>query len=603
MRLLNYCSVTLIAMTAVFSMSSTSVQASASVALPEVWPDHPRLIATEASWVELKQRMEIDPALREFSEAMIVRARVTLDLPLLERKMEGRRLLGVSREAFRRTLLRAFAFRLTGERVFVERARVDLLAVAAFDDWNPSHFLDVAEMAAAVAFGYDWLHAQLAEEDRETLRRALVRHALEHGRNGHERFRSKNNWSQVCIGGLSLAAMAIGDQEPELVASVLQAGRRDMVHGLEPYLPDGIYPEGPGYWEYGTSYQVLLIAALRTALGDDWGLMQSPGLVESATWMQWLIAPSGRFFNFADGGAGTDFSPAQFFFAKERNDPRLALAQRAHLRRLRQASSRTERFSPLAAFWWVDLDNPKTDPWPLWKTGGGTQPLAVFRSSWQDPEPRYLAVKGGGAAVNHGHMDGGSFILEWAGVRWAEDLGSQNYHTLESVGVKLWERGQNAERWQVFRVGPLSHNTLMIDHQLHNARGLASILSASEEGATIDLQPIFLPGQAKQATRRFTVSKEVIRIDDELAGLKPGVEVRWAMATRAAISVEGHVATLEHQGKRLQVQFEGAQPESLDISAPGGFNASNPGFRMLLGRSVADAEGRCAIVATLQLIE
>jgi hypothetical protein len=37
-----------------------------------------------------------------------------------------------------------------------------MLAAAAFSDWNPSHFLDVAEMTAALAIGYDWLYEEVS---------------------------------------------------------------------------------------------------------------------------------------------------------------------------------------------------------------------------------------------------------------------------------------------------------------------------------------------------------------------------------------------------------------------------------------------------------
>jgi len=32
------------------------------------------------------------------------------------------------------------------------------------------------------------------------------------------------------------------------------------------------FSEGPGYWTYGTTYNVLLVAELESALGSDFGL-------------------------------------------------------------------------------------------------------------------------------------------------------------------------------------------------------------------------------------------------------------------------------------------------------------------------------------------
>lgn len=45
-------------------------------------------------------------------------------------------------------------------------------------DWNPSHFFDVAEIAAAVATGYDWLYQTLTPERRTMCEQAIIEKAL-----------------------------------------------------------------------------------------------------------------------------------------------------------------------------------------------------------------------------------------------------------------------------------------------------------------------------------------------------------------------------------------------------------------------------------------
>jgi oligo-alginate lyase len=571
---------------------------SAEDPLPALWPKHPRLIATEAAWTELRARIEADSELRQFVDGLLSQARSVLPMPALERRMEGRRLLGVSREALRRILLCSFAYRLTGEKEFLERAKSDMLAAAAFTDWNPSHFLDAAEMAAALAFGYDWLHAGLDADEKAVVRRALVEKALNHARDGHGSFRAQNNWSQVCIGGLGLAALAIGEEEPDLARSVLTAGRRDIDSGLRHYRPEGIYPEGPSYWEYGTSYTVLLAAALRTATGDDWNIMHSEALKASAPWVVHMTGPSGAFYNFADGGARAGLMPALYFFAREMNQPSLLRFQHDHARRF--IRSGRERLAPLAAFWWIDSRVPKGGELPLFWSGRGLQSMAAWRSSWEDPEAFYFAIKAGGAAANHGHMDGGSFILEAGGVRWAEDLGLQSYHSLEARGVQLWSMTQNSQRWRIFRLGPFSHNTLTLDGQLHDATGMASLIEASERGALIDLTPIFLPGQVTRAIRRAEVSMDRVVLEDTIEGAAPGAEIRWAMATRAGIELDGERALLQHEGRSFEVRFNGLLPEVLDISQPASeLDVPNPGMRLLAARAQAAADGRAGIRVTL----
>lgn len=566
--------------------------------LPAEWPAHPRLIATPSAWEQLRARSESDPDLTAFLGGVIDRAREVLSAPQLERRMEGRRLLGVSREALRRVLLCSFAYHWTGDRAFLNRARADLLAVAAFDDWNPSHFLDVAEMATAVALGYDWLHADLTPTDHAVLRQALIQKALLHGRNGHSSFRAQNNWSQVCIGGLALAALAIGDQEPDLARSVLDAGRRDIDSGLRHYRPDGIYPEGPSYWEYGTSYTVLLAAALRSATGDDWGILQHDALQPSAAWIVHMTGPTGAFYNFADGGARAGLMPALFYFAQELNRPALLRFQHEAVGRF--IAGGRERLAPLAAFWWVDSHVPAGGDLPLFWSGQGLQPIAAWRSSWQDPDAFYFAIKAGGAAANHGHMDGGSFILEANGIRWAEDLGLQSYHSLESRGVQLWSMVQDSERWRIFRLGAFSHNTLTIDGQLHNASGMATLTHANEHGATLDLTPIFLPGKVTRVTRQVQISTNSVILRDIIEGASPGTRIRWAMATRAQIEIDGERASLRQDGRQFNVQFDGLQPGIVDISQPvTDLDVPNPGMRLLTAHIQPDAQGRAVCRVTL----
>ena len=62
---------------------------------------------------------------------------------------------GAARAALRRISVLGALYQLDGNPKWADGARATLLAVAAFPDWHPVHFLDTAEMAMAVALGYD----------------------------------------------------------------------------------------------------------------------------------------------------------------------------------------------------------------------------------------------------------------------------------------------------------------------------------------------------------------------------------------------------------------------------------------------------------------
>ena len=571
-------------------------------------PPHPRLIARAADWESLEQRRKLDPLLEAYVQDLIVFARHELKHSKMERTLQGRRLLFVSRDLIQSSLLCSFAYRVTGERVFFEKARAELLEVCAFEDWNPSHFLDVAEMAAGVAISYDWLYDLWSAEDRAVIKRALVEKALKHGEKGNPTFIKENNWAQVCGGGLSLAALALGDEEPALASAVLGYVKAGLKYPLSAYAPDGCYPEGASYWSYGTMYHIILVSALRSALGDDWDILKSPGFLRSAEFEAQCSGPKGLLFNFADSGKRDGINEALCYMARELKRPALAWNTRDLLKsRNTDGADRPERFAPLLAFWWpFGPEAAKAAEPDLFFTGRGTNAVAIWRSAWTDTKARYFAIKAGGSGVSHGHMDGGTFVLDWKGKRWASDLGMQDYNSLESRGIKLWDMGQDSPRWGVFRLSSSAHNTLTLDGARHEAKGLAKLLHADKQGAEIDLTPILHLPATGVVLRKVAIEPRRIVITDELSGLPPGQSLRWAMTSTARIQLETARAVLTQDAQTLPLLFEGSAVELSieDISTPrADFDAPNPGMRQLVARFKTDAQGRALLRVCIEATE
>ncbi len=574
--------------------------------------ERPRLLATADQWTQQMRRADHDPQLRRLGEGILAQAETLLTTPVVTREMTGRRMLSVSRNVLRRTLQLVTAHHLTGNASFARRAEQELLAVAAFPDWNPSHFLDVAEMTTAVAIGYDELFTVLPPASRDTLREAIIRLGLRPGLDPqapHNRWHdTPNNWNQVCWAGMILGALAIADSEADLAREILQAARGSTHHGLAPYAPDGLYPEGPGYWAYGTTYQVLMIEALRHATGQDWALPASEGFLASATAISHLTGPTGMSFNFSDGWESVGFAPALFWFARESRQPDLLNPHRRNLAAWLQHDA-ADRFTPLAFLWWTPLPaSAETAALPLAWRSAGKQPVAAFRSSWSDPNATFLTTKGGSPSLNHGHMDMGSFILEADGVRWGRDLGAQDYSGLEAKGIDLWNRAQDSQRWLVFRLNNHSHSTLVIDDQPMRVDGHATIdrfSAGAEPWAILNLTPVYA-GQATSARRGFRLDQHRrVLVQDELSGLRPGADVRWALVTGASIEIadDGRSARLEQDNRSLQVTL--LSPDSLRFksipAAPpdNGFDAPNPNRRLLVLHATAPDSGRLELTVLM----
>ena len=537
---------------------------------------HPRLFFPAAAVAPLKARLASDPLAKHLDASAIHQAEACLSERAVRYEIaDGKRLLPESRKAIRCVLLTAYAWRMTGDARFFERCVTELDAACAFKDWNPSHFLDVAEMATAVAIGYDWLYPKLSAEQRQRYENALISNALTTvtARKDGWWQGPTNNWSQVCSGGIMLAADALSEVIPDLSKKLL-AHTRHLTQSCERfYQPEGSFPEGPGYWHYGTTYHVLAMALMER----DEALKLDAIWKMTGDFLLQATGPSGMPFNYADAPPGqADSSPAQTWLASRTRDP-LAISAARDLLTRRYAEKRppNDRFLPLTLMWL-----PVASPAPvasLHASFQGEQSLAFFRSNWS-ANALWLGIKGGTPAASHGHMDCGSFVLDWAGSRWFHDLGSDNYNLPGYFG---------GQRFSYFRLQNLSHNTLVIDGKLQSPKAKPCPLThiqtrGSSATTTIDLTNAY-SGQCEQATRKvdFTASPPQLTLTDHL--LAPCGPVRWQAVTDAHVSIAGAVATLQKNGHRLVLTCSNPALiwQIADATAPSSAEKANPNKRIL----------------------
>ena len=534
-------------------------------------PAHPRLLWLKGEEATLKKTLAADPALAKLHGAILAESDRLLTVAPLERKQIGRRLLSVSREALRREMFLGYAYRMTGQAAYRSRAELELRAVAAFSDWNPSHFLDVAEMTMAVALGYDWLYSDLSPAVRAEIRDAI-----------HE-------------------------DQPQLASNLVNRAVTTVVTAMGDYAPDGAYPEGYGYWGYGTSFNVLLISALEKALGSDFGLSQQPGFLKTAGFMAHLAGPSGEAFNYSDSGAGGHLQPAMFWFAQRLKQPSLLWTERQRLLTTDPEKHVGNRILPAALLWVGDLRVAEAKPPALTWTGGGKNPVAMMRTSWTDPNAIFVGLKAGSPSVNHAHLDVGSFVMEADGVRWAMDFGMQDYNSLESKGVKLWGKEQDAERWRVFRYRNQVHNTLTVNDSLQRVDGYAAITGFSQKpeflSATTDLTAMYGGALAKANRGVAIVDQTHVVVRDELQGGSQDATVTWTLLTPASVRlVNGNTAELTKDGKKLLLQV--AEPASVTLKTgstqgPNEYDAPNPGTTLLTFSVRVPARATAALTVRL----
>jgi hypothetical protein len=230
-----------------------------------------------------------------------------------------------------------------------------------------------------------------------------------------------------------------------------------------------------------------------------------------------------------------------------------------------------------------------TEPKSKIYVGQGKSPVALMRTSWTDSNAIYVGLKSGSVSVNHAHMDVGSFIMDANGVRWALDFGSQEYESLESKGIQLFGRTQDAQRWTVFRLTNLVHNTLAINNQHQRVTGHAAIISSSNKpsfmNAVTDITEVY-KGQVAKAVRGVGImNKQYVVVRDEVETLPSETTLRWTMLTPADVKITGaNTAELTKNGKKLILQVQ--EPASVTMKTwstdpPHDYDAPNPGTTLV----------------------
>ena len=566
----------------------------ATSATAQVQPDysklanHPRLILRQGDIEAVRQKIENDQPLLIIHDVIERRTNDFLIAEPTKYRMVGKRLLGRCRAVLERVCYCSYMYLVSGDESYARRAEKEMLAAADFVSWNPSHFLDVGEMTTALAIGYDWLYDWLSPESRKIIEDAIIEKGLRTA--GKKKWWSKthNNWNQVCNGGLAMGALAVYERIPEEAQAIIAEALKNNPIAQKEYGPDGVYPEGSGYWEYGTWYEVMLIESLRTALGTSYDLEKAPGFLESAKFMNFMSTPTGATYNFSDcGNPSNMINPLLYWFALETGDMSLVWQDRERL--INEEKFRgINRQAPIAMLFASRCDTKDIRPiQDIFWVGDGTQPVFLYRKGFASKEDSYLGVKGGSPKNSHAHMDGGSFIYEWAGVRWAVELGNQDYHSLESKGIGIWKKGQNSQRWQVYRLNNYSHNTLTINDKLHQYEGMVTMTKVHNKkkykGADFDLSSLFV--DTESVTRSILIdNNDKVTCIDKIESKNTTCSIRWNMTTFAkAEIIDNRTILLEQDGKKLILRVvspQKAEPYIMDNNSNNWYDVKNKGARV-----------------------
>jgi hypothetical protein len=554
-------------------------------ALASLKKEHPRLLLNDEELEKLRTTIRDVPQAHRLYLEQLKEAERLLGTASLDYRPSPRPSL-TPRHACDRIYTLALMYRLERKRQYLDRAVREMRAIAAFRDWNPNRFLETAELTHAMAIGYDWLYGALAPEDRQAVRDAIIQKGLDPSIPLYERQISWTinhfYWNPVCNGGLTMGALAVAEDDLQKCEGIVRFAVESLPRALATYGTDGGWPEGETYWNFATRYVALMLGSLESAVGTDFGLGGSKRLERTGRFRVYSTAPSTRVFNFGDAVEDDGTAPQLFWLAKRTNLPPFAWQEARHI-------DKTGRSEVLDLVWYErDQKMPSGPAWPLDALFPALG-VATFRSSWEDPDALFLATAAGDNKAPHAHLDLGSFILEAGGVRWALDLGPDDYGS---------GNGNGRPHFNYYRTRTEAHNTVTIDNENQDLRADGRItrheFTPDLAWVQFDLAHSY-PGKVKMMQRRIGIAqRQAVLIQDSLRA-DQAVEAVWGMITDAEITISGQRAELRKDNWILAAEIITPRHALFDIESTRSQPPQNPntGTRRLivrLGEKVTDLE-------------
>lgn len=600
---------------------------------------HPRLIAPGYQWDCLANRIANDAYLTAWDWQIMQNASAWEQLPptnySIDGGFSGSGILDVSREVQLRIKTWAYAYKRSGDQKYVDRTYLELQTAAGNTStpfgqspvvdfpkagnttaphWNMVHFLDVAEMTAAFAIGYDWLYDQWTPAQRANIVDWIKLYGLTPGldqyttADGWWKMPGSNNgnWNCVCNSGLILGALAIlGDDTSDMATQILNYALPNIKQGcMTGAYEDGTWSETANYWYFGTNAQARAVSALTTATGSDQGVSDANQNWAKTGLFHMYISGMAGMFAYGDNGPNKYSTNANgmFLWSRLYSNPLYALFQR----------DRSDAADPLSMFWYDTTtkggfwNGLALDQWFNNVQGN----WASMRSSWTDFMGTYIGVKAsnGTGHQTHGDVDAGDFVFDALGTRWAGEYGNGNYLSYCYFGAcspgGVFDSGEmyNSIRYDYFRKATQGQNTLVVGdrNQLTNCAPTNNFQSTNPSQSS---DPNYAPGANEVAFFttdmsscyansangttpygsgslvrgiRFLNGRRQMLLQDEIASGVSG-NIDWRIHTNSSIKIssDGRTATLVQKtitganaGFNIKADLDKQQTVILTILSP-----------------------------------
>lgn len=551
---------------------------------------HPRVYMTQGEIDRLKEKAASQ---KELWQTALSRVRaLTVEppaAPAQERRVQNEVGIGIAEAAF--------AYKITGDKKYLDAAKKYIDAGISYDIWGYAYNKPNVDLAAGhllygMGWGYDLLYNDLTPAERTRIREKLVKQA----RLLHDFFKPKSgktyaysqNHTFIPVSGLAVTAYALMDEVPE-AKEWAAASRAIFDRVLATYTEDGYFYESMEYWIFSTPWLVHYMDAHQHATGENL-YETTPGMRLAHKYVSHITLPGGEFnFDFGDIYAGPVTRARKGNdYDRERIDGRFRTNYNILYNLANRYSSgeaqgvadwlRSKGQVNAEEFWTFIWYNPSIKAVPIEKQPAThyfkDHEVVFWRSSWNDDATAWAFKAGppeGHAATEkirlfpdwrlssgHAHPDAGGFII-WSGGRYL--TGDSGY-----AGVPMTEH----------------HNTVVFDGKGQAREGtghdaftgvpydrmdkirLTDVqFTAAGAVITADLAPAYEPELGvERFIRKFTFKPAgEFQIDDDIKTARPTAITSYLHSDNSIIERNG--AFEFEPGGRTSLLVEILKPEGL----------------------------------------
>lgn len=528
---------------------------------------HPRVMLSVSDFDNLRTQYNSRSDYKSIADGMIYEADEKLKENVVTYQYDDNfRMLTTAEELLKRFRLWGYAYQMTRDMKYPNRAYEEFQAVAEFPDFNTSHIIDTGQFCTAFAIGYDWLYEAFTDEQRKFIEDFVMEKALRPlasglyggitsrsaGTNCWIAFKSSTNYNAIINSGIITAATAFMEVDSEWCARTISDSLRSAEYAYMLLSPGGGWIESYPYWNYCMESLINQMSTCDSAFGSTYGIENVQGIGETLNYAMAANGSSG-INNYHDAGSGVVSDKAYTYgsfayLAKKFNN-----ITASAMRRNAIENNYTSRSILDAMFY--DFDISGTEELSAMDTVqkiDGIEMFSVRQTYDKNENGLYFSTHFGPTSCYHSQNDTGTFVLDLMGERWADDLGADDYNLQNEFGYKQSD---------LYRYRTEGHNTITINNGTeHNqTEGLFYDIDEYESNAYSAYMSTDVSGLYKDTTSMkmgYYVGDNLtsVTMRTELTTNKDS-EIYWFMHTRADIEIQGETAYLTRNNKRVKLEF------------------------------------------------